>query len=113
MTRALTTIRTAAGQQLIVCAAFDDVAVLDDQDHVGRPDRRETVGDHDRGPACQRVGERLLHRGLRSRDQRRGGLVEHHDPGAAEALDPQRVVLLPDGTEDFWSADYRDLIELA
>jgi ATPase subunit of ABC transporter with duplicated ATPase domains len=36
-----------------------------------------------------------------------------HDPGAAEALDPQRVVLLPDGTEDFWSAEYRDLIELA
>ncbi|MBS9532263.1 ABC-F family ATP-binding cassette domain-containing protein [Mycobacterium sp. M1] len=36
-----------------------------------------------------------------------------HDPGAAEALDPQRVVLLPDGTEDHWSAEYRDLIELA
>jgi ATPase subunit of ABC transporter with duplicated ATPase domains len=36
-----------------------------------------------------------------------------HDPGAAEALDPQRVVLLPDGVEDFWSEDYRDLIELA
>ena len=36
-----------------------------------------------------------------------------HDPGAAEALDPQRVVLLPDGTEDFWSEDYADLIELA
>ncbi|MGB3894399.1 ABC-F family ATP-binding cassette domain-containing protein [Mycolicibacter sinensis] len=36
-----------------------------------------------------------------------------HDPGAAEALDPQRVVLLPDGTEDHWSTDYRDLIELA
>jgi ATPase subunit of ABC transporter with duplicated ATPase domains len=36
-----------------------------------------------------------------------------HDPGAAEALDPQRVVLLPDGTEDHWSPDYRDLIELA
>ncbi len=36
-----------------------------------------------------------------------------HDPGAAQALDPQRVVLLPDGTEDFWSDDYRDLIELA
>ena len=26
-----------------------------------------------------------------------------HDPGAAEALDPQRVILLPDGTEDLWS----------
>ena len=36
-----------------------------------------------------------------------------HDPGAAEALDPQRVVLLPDGTEDFWSDEYGDLIELA
>ncbi|MBI2698209.1 MULTISPECIES: ABC-F family ATP-binding cassette domain-containing protein [Mycobacterium] len=36
-----------------------------------------------------------------------------HDPGAAEALDPQRVVLLPDGTEDYWSEEYRDLIELA
>ncbi|WNG89926.1 ABC-F family ATP-binding cassette domain-containing protein [Mycobacterium sp. ITM-2016-00317] len=36
-----------------------------------------------------------------------------HDPGAAEALNPQRVLLLPDGTEDFWSEEYRDLIELA
>ncbi|MBV8927783.1 MAG: ABC-F family ATP-binding cassette domain-containing protein [Mycobacteriaceae bacterium] len=36
-----------------------------------------------------------------------------HDPGAAEALGPQRVVLLPDGTEDYWSQEYRDLIELA
>jgi ATPase subunit of ABC transporter with duplicated ATPase domains len=36
-----------------------------------------------------------------------------HDPGAAEALHPQRVVLLPDGTEDHWSEEYRDLIELA
>ncbi|MGC2652986.1 MAG: ABC-F family ATP-binding cassette domain-containing protein [Mycobacterium sp.] len=36
-----------------------------------------------------------------------------HDPGAAEALDPQRVVLLPDGTEDHWSEEYRELIELA
>ena len=36
-----------------------------------------------------------------------------HDPGAAEALNPQRVLLLPDATEDFWSDTYRDLIELA
>lgn len=35
-----------------------------------------------------------------------------HDPGAAAALGPQRVVLLPDGTEDYWSDEYRDLIEL-
>lgn len=36
-----------------------------------------------------------------------------HDPGAAAALGPQRVVLLPDGTDDYWSDEYRDLIELA
>lgn len=36
-----------------------------------------------------------------------------HDPGAAAALGPQRVVLLPDGTEDYWSDEYQDLIELA
>jgi ATPase subunit of ABC transporter with duplicated ATPase domains len=36
-----------------------------------------------------------------------------HDPGAVEALAPQRVILLPDGTEDHWSEDYLDLVQLA
>ncbi|MFI5498540.1 ABC-F family ATP-binding cassette domain-containing protein [Nocardia asteroides] len=36
-----------------------------------------------------------------------------HDPGAAEALNPERVILLPDGTEDHWSAEYAELIDLA
>jgi len=36
-----------------------------------------------------------------------------HDEGAVEALEPERVLLLPDGVEDFWGADYRDLISLA
>ena len=36
-----------------------------------------------------------------------------HDPGAARALDPERVILLPDGTEDHWSADYLELVSLA
>jgi len=36
-----------------------------------------------------------------------------HDEGAVEALDPERVVLLPDGVEDLWNDDYRDLITLA
>ena len=36
-----------------------------------------------------------------------------HDEGAVEALDPQRVLLLPDGVEDLWSQDYLDLITLA
>jgi ATPase subunit of ABC transporter with duplicated ATPase domains len=36
-----------------------------------------------------------------------------HDEGAVEALNPERVVLLPDGDEDHWSSDYLDLISLA
>ncbi len=36
-----------------------------------------------------------------------------HDEGAVDALEPERVLLLPDGVEDLWSADYKDLIALA
>jgi ATPase subunit of ABC transporter with duplicated ATPase domains len=36
-----------------------------------------------------------------------------HDPGAVEALNPDRVVLLPDGEEDLWRDDYLDLVALA
>ena len=36
-----------------------------------------------------------------------------HDEGAVEALNPERVVLLPDGIEDHWNEDYLDLITLA
>ena len=30
-----------------------------------------------------------------------------------EALNPERVVMLPDGIEDHWSQEYQDLISLA
>ena len=36
-----------------------------------------------------------------------------HDEGAVEALDPERVLLLPDGVEDLWGSDYLDLVTLA
>ncbi|MCA0378629.1 MAG: ATP-binding cassette domain-containing protein [Actinobacteria bacterium] len=36
-----------------------------------------------------------------------------HDPGAVESLNPERVLIMPDGTEDHWSKEYLDLIELA
>ena len=36
-----------------------------------------------------------------------------HDEGAVTALEPERVLLLPDGVEDLWSEDYLDLIALA
>ena len=36
-----------------------------------------------------------------------------HDEGAVDALEPERILLLPDGVEDLYNADYRDLITLA
>jgi ATPase subunit of ABC transporter with duplicated ATPase domains len=36
-----------------------------------------------------------------------------HDEGAVAALEPERVLLLPDGVEDHWGPDYLDLVALA
>ncbi|MFE6051287.1 ABC-F family ATP-binding cassette domain-containing protein [Kitasatospora sp. NPDC056446] len=36
-----------------------------------------------------------------------------HDPGAIEALRPDRVLLLPDGDEDLWHDSYLDLVTQA
>ena len=36
-----------------------------------------------------------------------------HDEGAVQALQPDRVLILPDGVEDLWNEEYADLIALA
>ena len=36
-----------------------------------------------------------------------------HDEGAVDALDPDRVLLLPDGVEDLWNPQYAELVSLA
>jgi ATPase subunit of ABC transporter with duplicated ATPase domains len=36
-----------------------------------------------------------------------------HDEGAVEALEPDRVLILPDGVEDLWNNEYADLVALA
>ena len=36
-----------------------------------------------------------------------------HDEGAVEALDPERVLIMPEGTEDHWNPDYLDLISVS
>ncbi|QPL04547.1 MULTISPECIES: ABC-F family ATP-binding cassette domain-containing protein [Actinomyces] len=36
-----------------------------------------------------------------------------HDEGAVEALEPDRVLLLPDGDEDLWGEEYLELVTLA
>ncbi len=36
-----------------------------------------------------------------------------HDEGAVRALQPDRVLILPDGVEDLWNDEYADLVALA
>jgi len=36
-----------------------------------------------------------------------------HDEGAVQALNPERVLILPDGVEDHWSPEYAELIEIS
>jgi ATPase subunit of ABC transporter with duplicated ATPase domains len=36
-----------------------------------------------------------------------------HDEGAVLALNPEKLILLPDGIEDLWGDEYADLVALA
>jgi len=47
------------------------------------------------------------------RDYEGAVVLVTHDEGAVHALEPDRVLLLPDGDEDLWNPDYADLISLA
>jgi ATPase subunit of ABC transporter with duplicated ATPase domains len=40
-------------------------------------------------------------------------ILVSHDPEFVAELKPQRVLLMPEGTLDYWSDDYLDLVSLA
>ena len=56
-----------------------------------------------------------------SRDEILGALASYtgavvlvsHDEGAVEALNPERVLILPDGVEDHWNPEYAELISVS
>ncbi len=47
------------------------------------------------------------------RDYEGAIILVTHDEGAVTALEPDRVLILPDGVEDLWSDEYADLVALA
>jgi ATPase subunit of ABC transporter with duplicated ATPase domains len=51
---------------------------------------------------------------LRALSGYRGAVVlVTHDEGAVDALQPEKVLLLPDGVEDMWTSELSDLVALA
>ena len=44
---------------------------------------------------------------------RRALLLVTHDEGAVQALQPERVVLMPDGIADWWDASLTELVSMA
>ena len=40
-------------------------------------------------------------------------VVVSHDPEFVRALGPQRVLMMPEGTLDYWSDDLLDLVAMA
>ena len=56
------------------------------------------------------IGCAIRFRRLELRSLRRCPSCSHD---AVRALEPDRVLLLPDGDEDLWSDDYADLVSLA
>src|SRR5205085_5646025 len=65
-------------------ALLDDPAVLEDDDQVGVPDRREPVGDDERRPSREEQAEGALDLALGADVDRRGRLVEDEDARVGE-----------------------------
>ena len=81
------------GEELPVGPPLDDPPVIDHQQLVGVPDRAQAVRDHEAGPPCHQVQERLLDAGLGAGVDAAGRLVEDQDrrvredrPGDGEEL---------------------------
>src|SRR5262249_60874978 len=96
------------GEQFLMRAALDDLAVLEHQDLVGAADGREPVGDDEGGAAgAQRLQAILNHR-FALAVEARGRLVENQDPRVGENRARDRDALpLPARQPDAALADDR------
>ena len=80
-------------------ALLDDPAVLEDDDHVGVSDRRETVGDDEGRPAGEEQAKGPLDPPLRPDVDARGRLVEDEDARVGEERTRERDELALTGGE--------------
>ena len=85
----------AQGEQLVVGALLDNVAILHKEDEVGVSDSRETVGDDKAGPALHEVIHRLLDAHLGAGVDRARRFVENEDFRVGEdgACNGQQLLL--------------------
>src|SRR5262249_50840094 len=87
-------VATVLGEELLVRAAFDDAAVLEDEDLVGVDDRRKPVRDDERRAVACDLGELGLDDLLGARVERAGRLVEDEDGRVLEQRARDRDALL-------------------
>ncbi len=91
-------IEAAPLQELLVGAAIDQPTCFDDQDLIRLPDRRQPMGDHERGAAPKQRRQCLLDESLGLGIQVRGRLVKDQDRGILEQRprDGQALLLTPE-----------------
>ena len=87
-------VRAAGRKQLAVTAAFDDPALIEDQNLVGLHDRGEAMGDDQAGPPLGGKIELCLNRLLGLGVERRSGLVEDENGRVLEQGARDRDTLL-------------------
>ncbi len=75
---------TLPAHELIVGAGFHDSAIIQHEDLVSIPYRRESVRDDDDGSIGEEPVDRTLDEALRLAIQRRGGLIEDEDGRVAQ-----------------------------
>ena len=72
-------VSAALRQKLLVGAALDDTALLENHDAVGVAHGGEPVGDHDHGLTCGKLRKRLLYLRLVIRISKSGSLIQDQD----------------------------------
>ncbi len=72
-------------QQLIVLAAFDDLAAVKDQQLVSMPDRAQAVGYDEGSASFQQFFQRFLDQPFRAGIHAGGSLVQDQDPGVGQS----------------------------